>query len=87
MELKDRGALLDLMEEHGISRRKLAELAGYKSHAYVNRLLSTKPGVSVSTLGTDPAIRIAYHLGVPVTFLFRTKASGERAQGVQRKAS
>lgn len=76
MELKDRELLTELIEEQKISRRELARFAGWKSHTYLQRLLRGE----AKTLETDPAIRIAYRLGVPVHRLFVTRASGESAQ-------
>lgn len=88
MELRDRGLLSELIEEHIAqkklrSKRELSTFAGWKSHTYLHRLLSGE----AKTLETDPAIRIAYRLGVPVHRLFVTRASVDRAQDVQRKAS
>jgi transcriptional regulator with XRE-family HTH domain len=79
MELKDRELLLELIEEQGISRRELARFAGWKSHTYLQRLLRGE----VSTLSTDPAIRIAYRLQVPVHRLFRTRVSTSAGQSDQ----
>lgn len=69
MELKDRELLIELMEERGISQRKLAKKAGWASHTYLQRLLRGE----VKTLNTDPALRIAHYLAVPVHRLFFTR--------------
>lgn len=69
MELKDRTLLAALMEQQGVTRRDLAESAGWKAHSYVNRLLSGE----AKTLKTDPAARIAHRLGVPFSLLFVTR--------------
>lgn len=69
MEIKDRELLVDLMEERGISQRQLAKIAGWKSHTYLQRLIRGE----VKTLNTDPALRIAYYLGIPVHRLFFTR--------------
>lgn len=71
MILRDRKRLAKLMVIQGVSSRQLAEAAGWKSHSYVNRLLRGE----VKTLKTDPALRIAHHLGVGVDDLFLTKVS------------
>lgn len=79
MELKDREFLLELMEEHKVSGRQLARLAGWKSHTYLQRLLRGE----VDSLDTKPALLIAYHLKTPVHRLFRTKVSTVSAQNVR----
>ncbi len=85
MELKDREFLMELMQEQGVSGRELSKFAGWKSHTYLQRLL--RDG-GPKTLETDPAIRIAFRLGVPVHRLFLTRASVDRAQiVVEKKAS
>lgn len=71
MELRDRKRLQRLMIVQGVSARQLAKTAGWKSHSYMNRLLRGE----VKTLETDPALRIAYSLGVGVEDLFLTKMS------------
>lgn len=83
MELKDRELLIEQMEEHNVSARELARFAGWRSHTYLQRLIRGE----VNTLKTDPAIRIAYRLGVPVHRLFKTRLSDERAHYVRKKAS
>lgn len=83
MELKDRDLLLGLMDEQKVSARELARFAGWKSHTYLQRILRGE----VKTLKTDPAIRIAYRLGSPVSSLFRSHASSESAQSVAAKKS
>lgn len=87
MELKDRELLRELIEEQNITRRELATFAGWKSHAYLNRLLKPVEDGGVDTLKTDPAIRIAYRLGTPVHRLFRTRASSDSAQNMQKKST
>lgn len=83
MELKDHTLLAELMETKGISARKLALEAGWKSHTYAQRLVRGE----VKTLKAEPAARIAYLLGVPFNLLFRTHASERSGQVVQEKAS
>ena len=89
MELKDRELLRELVEEQieqGTlrSKRELATFAGWKSHTYLQRLL--KDG-GPKTLDLDPAIRIAFRLGVPVNRLFVTRVSGESAQTGRKKSA
>jgi transcriptional regulator with XRE-family HTH domain len=71
MQLKDRKLLARLMAIQGISARQLAKEAGWRSHTYLQRLLSGE----VSTLKTDPAALIALRLQVPQDVLFDTRTS------------
>lgn len=79
MLLKDRKQLAKLMVIQNVSARQLAEVAGWKSHSYMNRLLSG----NARTLKTDPALRIAHYLGVGVDDLFLTRISGETGTRVR----
>lgn len=83
MLLKDRKQLAKLMVIQGVSARRLAKIAGWKSHSYMNRLLAGE----VRTLATDPALRIANHLGVGVDDLFLVKVSNDDASPSRRGAS
>ena len=78
-----RKRLLRLMDAQGVSQRRLAEMAGYRSHAYMGRLLRGE----VSTLDTDPALRLAHGLGVPVDDLFVPRVSTGSGRNVQRSAA
>lgn len=69
MELRDRKKLQRLMIVQEVSNRRLAKVAGWKSHSYMNRLVSGQ----VKTLEPEPALRIAKFLGVGVEDLFLTK--------------
>ena len=89
MELRDRELLRELIEEHIAqgklrSKRELSRFAGWKSHTYLQRLLKDD---GPKTLETDPAIRIAYRLGVPVHRLFVTRASADPAHFMHQEAS
>jgi transcriptional regulator with XRE-family HTH domain len=55
MEVKDHRMIAKLMVIQGISQRTLAAKAGYKSHAYMGRILRGE----VKTLDTDAAVRPA----------------------------
>lgn len=81
MELRDPSALAELMEEQNMSARRLSELAGWKSHTYLQRLLRGE----VKTLKAEPALLIAHHLQVPFKLLFVTKVSSESAQTVPQR--
>lgn len=76
MQLTDRKRLARLMTIQGVSARALARAAGWKSHSYMNRLLSGE----VNTLEAEPAIRIAKHLGVGTDDLFLTRLSTDVGQ-------
>lgn len=73
MQLKDRKKLAKLMVIQEVSQRELALAAGWRSHSYLGRLLRGE----VSTLDTDPAVRIAHYLGVGTDDLFLAKTSSE----------
>lgn len=68
MFLRDhkRRTLTRLMERRGISQRELAKAAGYKSHSHMGRLMRGDD----DTIDTDPALRIAHYLDLPVEALF-----------------
>lgn len=83
MLLKDRKQLAKLMVIQGVSARQMSRVAGWKSHSYMNRLLAGE----VRTLSTEPALRIAHHLGVGVDDLFLVRVSDEAANSVRPKAS
>lgn len=84
MKLTNRKLLLKLMAIQGVSRRGLAKAAGYRSHSYMNRLLSDDPQVQVDTLDLEPALRIAKYLGVGVDDLFMVRTSTDARQTVKR---
>lgn len=73
MILRDRKMLARLMVIQGVSARQLSEVAGWKSHSYMNRLLSG----AVKSLKPEPALRIANHLGVALDDLFLTKVASD----------
>ncbi len=81
MILQDRKRLAKLMVIQGVSARTLAEVAGWRSHTYLSRLLRGE----ANTLKSDPALRIAHHLGVGVDDLFLTRVSRPEGQPVKRK--
>lgn len=81
MRLHNRKGLRKLMAIQGVSARQLARAAGWKSHSYMNRLLSGE----VSTLEVEPAARIARHLGVGVDDLFMPRLSTDDAHSIQRR--
>lgn len=80
MKLHNRKGLLKLMAIQGVSARGLAKAAGWKSHSYMNRLLSGQ----VDTLEVEPAVRIANYLGVGTDDLFVSRTSSDARQTVKR---
>jgi transcriptional regulator with XRE-family HTH domain len=66
MILKNRKALAKLMALEGLSQRRLAESAGWRSHSYVGRLVSGQ----ARAVTPEAAARIAAVLGVSVDDLF-----------------
>lgn len=83
MKLHNRKGLQKLMAIQGVSARSLAKAAGWKSHSYMNRLLSGE----VSTLEVEPAARIARHLGVGIDDLFMPRLSTDVAHDVHRRSA
>lgn len=66
MTVIDRRRLARLMAIQGVSARRLAMAAGWKSHSYMNRLINGQ----ARTLETEPARRIAQFLRVNLDDLF-----------------
>ncbi|WP_426243771.1 helix-turn-helix domain-containing protein [Nocardioides sp. LHG3406-4] len=83
MILKDRKQLAKLMVIQGVSARRLSKIAGWRSHSYMNRLLSGE----VRTLSTEPALRIANHLGVGVDDLFLVRVSDDAGHNIRQGAA
>lgn len=83
MRLHDRKRLAKIMAIQGVSARKLAEAAGYKSHAYVTRLLRGE----IHSLPTDRAARVALYLGVGVDDLFLIEGSSGARHSDKRDAA
>lgn len=81
MQVKDRQLLARLMAVQKVSGRKLAEVAGYKSHTYLQRLLRGEDnGIEI-----EPANRIAAYLHVTPDVLFVTKVSTTDGENVPVK--
>lgn len=81
MILLDRKKLARLMVIQGVSARKLSEVAGWKSHTYMQRLLKGE----VNTLKPIPAARIAAHLGVGVDDLFLARVASDEGRSAPGK--
>ena len=71
MEIRDLKKLKKLMVIQDVSQRQLAIAAGYKSHAYMGRILRGE----VKTLEPAAAVRIAHFFGADLHDLFVTKVS------------
>ena len=83
MKLTDRKRLAKLMAIQDVSARQLAKAAGWKSHSYMNRLLSGE----VSTCEPEPAVRIARHLGVGVDDLFMPRLSTDASHNAKGRVA
>ena len=66
MQVRNLRGLRALMVVREVSQRRLARAAGYKSHAYMGRILRGE----VETLAPEAASRIARFLQVSTDFLF-----------------
>lgn len=76
MLLKDRKRLARLIEIQEVSQRRVAAAAGWKSHTYLQRLISG----DANTVKPERAVLIATYLGVDVADLFTPRvSSGTRA--------
>ena len=73
MRLHNLKGLRTLMVVRDVSQRRLALAAGYRSHAYMGRLLRGE----VDTLGSEAASRIARFLQVDTDFLFAPQVSSD----------
>ena len=71
MRLHNLKGLRTLMVVQDVSQRRLARAAGYRSHAYLGRLLRGE----ADTLEPEAALRIARFLQVDLDFLFVTRPS------------
>ena len=80
MRLHNLKGLRTLMVVQDVSQRRLAVAAGYRSHAYMGRLLRGE----VDTLEHEAALRIARFLQVDADFLFAPRPSIDGAHFTQR---
>lgn len=81
MKVLDPKKIKRLMVIQGVSQRQLAEIAGWDSHSYLGRILRGE----IKSIQRDPALRIAYHLGVGLDDLFVTRLSTDAAQSGKRR--
>lgn len=84
MRLHDRKRLAKIMAIQGVSARQLSGAVGYRSHAYITRLLRGE----IANLPAERAARVALYLGVGVDDLFMPEgSSGARRNDKERLAS
>lgn len=83
MEVKNPRTIAKLMVIQGVSQRTLAQRAGYKSHAYMGRILRGE----VKTLDPEAAVRIAKFLGVGVDDLFLVRVSNDAGRNMKSRGA
>lgn len=83
MRVKDAELIKRVMASKRISNRSLARQMGWKSHSYVNRIVSGQE----RTVTPDTAIKMAHLLGVPVDLFFETRVFSESPQNVDRRTA
>lgn len=76
MLVNDADLLRRLLKTKGFTARQLSRQMGWKSHSYLNRVLSG----DVRTVTPDVAVKIAYLLQVPVDLIFVPRVSGDTRQ-------
>lgn len=80
MRVKDPKQIKKLMVIQDVSARTMAEQVGYKSHAYITRILRGE----IKTVTPERAARIARFLGVGVDDLFVARLSTDTAHNAKR---
>ena len=83
MRVIDPKKIKKLMVIQDVSARTLALSVGYKSHAYVTRILRGE----IQTVTPERAARIARHLGVGIDDLFVPRLSSDGGPSVKRGAA
>ncbi len=84
MLIKDRKRLARLIEIQEVSKRAVARAAGWKSHTYLQRLLSGQ----ATSCEPEHAVRIAAYLQVDLYDLFTPKMTSVAGRiGSQEKVS
>lgn len=73
MEVRDIELLQSLKRSRNASNRDLAKVVGYKSHSYMNRIMSG----AAKSMEPEPALRLAKFFQIGVDFLFTTEVSTE----------
>lgn len=81
MELQyDPERLRARIKAKGFTLRSFSHEVGWSSHGYLNKLLAGE----AKTMRTDPALRMAYLLDLPLDVLFVTRVSTNSAPAVGR---
>lgn len=80
MRVIDPKKIKKLMVIQGVSARSMSEEVGYKSHAYITRILRGE----ITTVTPERAARIARLLGVGIDDLFVTRLSTDTGQNMKR---
>lgn len=83
MRVHDPKKIKKLMVIQGVSARDLAKAVGYKSHAYITRILRGE----ISTVTPERAARIANFLQVGVDDLFVARLSTDAQQNVKGRVA
>jgi len=83
MRVIDPKKIKKLMVIKDVSARTLATRVGYKSHAYITRILRGE----IKTVTPDKAARIAAFLEVGLDDLFVARVSSDAQQNVKKPAA
>jgi len=83
MRVIDPKRIRKLMAIQDVSARTLATEVGYRSHSYINRILSGE----ITTVTPERAARIARYFGVGVDDLFVPRLSSDAGRSVKRGAA
>lgn len=83
MQVHDPKRIKKLMVIKDISARTLATAVGYKSHAYITRILRGE----IKTVTPDKAARIAAYLEVGVDDLFVARMSSDTPQNAKGRVA
>lgn len=83
MRVRDPKKIAKLMVIQDVTRRDLAEAAGWASHSYVNRILDG----TVTTVTPDRAARIARFFKVGVDDLFMPRLSTDASHTAKKRVA
>lgn len=83
MRVIDHKRIAKLMAIQGVSQRELARIVGWKSHAYMGRILRGE----IRSVDPETAVKIAATFGVGVDDLFMPRVSTETVQSESRRGA
>ena len=83
MRVSDPNKIKKLLVIKDVSARQLATAVGYRSHAYITRILRGE----IKTVTPEKAARIAAFLEVGVDDLFVARLSTDAAQNVKKRVA